>query len=148
MEFNYPAVITSGGLQLADTNGATGEHFLELTTAIVSAYVEKNAIGPADVPRLVRDIHAVLSGLRRPALPVEEAAAPAVSIRKSITPDYLICLDDGKQFKILKRHLKQLGMSPQQYRSKWNLPADYPMVAPNYSTLRSGLAIGCPTHHR
>jgi predicted transcriptional regulator len=126
---------------LTDTNGASDQDFLNLTVDIVSAYVEKNALSPADVPKLVRDVHAALSGLHAAAGPTEVAATPAVSIRKSITPDYLICLDDGKKFKSLKRHLSQLGMTPEQYRAKWNLPADYPMVAPNYSAIRSSIAI-------
>jgi predicted transcriptional regulator len=126
---------------LTDTNGASDQDFLNLTVDIVSAYVEKNALSPADVPKLVRDVHAALSGLHAAAGPTEVAATPAVSIRKSITPDYLICLDDGKKFKSLKRHIGQLGMTPERYRAKWNLPADYPMVAPNYSAYRSSLAI-------
>ena len=126
---------------MTDTSGATDQDFLNLTVDIVSAYVEKNALSPADLPKLVRDVHAALSGLVVAAAPTEVAATPAISVRKSITPDYLICLDDGKKFKSLKRHIGQLGMTPEQYRAKWNLPADYPMVAPNYSAYRSSIAI-------
>jgi predicted transcriptional regulator len=126
---------------LTDTNVATDQDFLDLTSGIVSAYVEKNALSPADLPKLIRDVHAALAGLLVAAAPVEVAATPATSVRKSITPDYLVCLDDGKKFKSMKRHLKNLGMSPEQYRIKWNLPADYPMVAPNYSAYRSSLAL-------
>ena len=141
MKFNYAAWTITRGTKLTDTNVAPNQDFLDCTVDIVSAYVEKNALSPADVPKLVRDVHAALSGLHAAAGPTEVAATPAVSIRKSITPDYLICLDDGKKFKSLKRHIGQLGMTPEQYRAKWNLPADYPMVAPNYSAYRSSLAI-------
>ena len=141
MKFTYDACTTTRGLQLTETNGKTDQDFIDLTTAIVSAYVEHNAMSPADVAKLVRDVHAALTGLLVAATPVELAATPAVSVRKSITPDYLICLDDGKKFKSLKRHIRQIGMTPEQYRAKWNLPADYPMVAPNYSAYRSTIAI-------
>jgi predicted transcriptional regulator len=116
---------------------------IELTTAIVSAYVTKNALSPSDVPKLITDIYGALDGLQNPAkavVPVEPLK-PAVSIRKSITPDHLVCLEDGKHFKSLKRHLQndhQLTM--EQYRVKWKLPTDYPSVAPNYSATRSALA--------
>ena len=115
---------------------------VELTTAIVSAYVTKNALSPSDVPKLIADIYGALNALGAPAVVAPaEVARPAVSIRKSITPDHLVCLEDGKHFKSLKRHLQndhQLTM--EQYRGKWNLPADYPSVAPNYSAARSALA--------
>ena len=133
---------------MTDTNVATDQDFLDLTVDIVSAYVEKNALSPADLPKLVRDVHAALAALQVPAVPAEQALVPAVSIRKSITPDYLICLDDGKKFKSLKRHIGQLGMTPEQYRAKWNLPADYPMVAPNYSAIRSSIAIDRGLGHK
>ena len=126
---------------MTDTNVATDHDFLNLTVDIVGAYVEKNALSPADVPKLVRDVHAALAALQVPAVPAEQALVPAVSIRKSITPDYLICLDDGKKFKSMKRHLRNLGMTAEQYRSKWSLPADYPIVASNYSAIRSSIAI-------
>ena len=126
---------------MPDTYVANDRDFLDFTVDIVSAYVEHNALGPADVPKLVRDVHAALAGLLVAAAPVKVVATPATSVRKSITPDYLICLDDGKKFKSMKRHISQLGMTPEQYRAKWNLPADYPMVAPNYSAYRSSLAI-------
>ena len=126
---------------MPDTYVANDRDFLDFTVDIVSAYVEHNALGPADVPKLVRDVHAALAGLLVAAAPVKVVATPATSVRKSITPDYLICLDDGQKFKSMKRHISQLGMTPEQYRAKWNLPADYPMVAPNYSAYRSSLAI-------
>jgi predicted transcriptional regulator len=126
---------------LTETDRANSQDFLELTAAIVSAYIENNAIGPADLPKLVRDVHAALGGLLVPAPQVAPVPVPAVSIRRSITPDYLICLEDGRRFKSMKRHLVKLGVTPEQYRAKWSLPSDYPMVAPNYSAYRSSLAI-------
>ena len=116
--------------------------FIELTASIVSAYVSNNATSAADLPGLIAQVH---SALQRVSITSTEAVAeptkPAVSVKKSMTPDYLICLEDGKRFKSLKRHLRsQYNMSPEQYREKWNLPADYPMVAPNYAVARSQLA--------
>ncbi len=99
-----------------------------------------NALSPADLPKLIAEVHGALIGLGTPVVAEPALQTPAVSIRKSITPDYLICLEDGKKFKTLKRHLLQLGMTPQQYREKWKLPHDYPMVAPSYSATRSSLA--------
>jgi predicted transcriptional regulator len=113
----------------------------ELTTAVVSAFVTKNTVSAADLPKLITDVHEALAMLGAPAAPeAVETLKPAVSVRKSITPDYLICLEDGKKFKSLKRHLSQIGLTPDEYRTKWNLPHDYPMVAPNYSASRSALA--------
>ena len=115
---------------------------IEMTTDIVSAYVGNNAIAAADVPSLIQNIHRALSeavsgGTAAPVEPQE----PAVSVKKSITPDYLICLEDGRRFKSLKRHLRtKYDMSPDEYRTKWGLPRDYPMVAPNYAKARSELA--------
>ena len=116
--------------------------FIELTASIVSAYVSNNATSAADLPGLIAQVH---SALQRVSITSTEAVAeptkPAVSVKQSMTPDYLICLEDGKRFKSLKRHLRsQYNMSPEQYREKWNLPADYPMVAPNYAVARSQLA--------
>ena len=115
---------------------------VELSTEIVSAYVSHNAVSPGDLPRLIADVHGALRGLKNnetPA-PVEELK-PAVPVRKSIAPDYIICLEDGKKFKSLKRHLRtHYNLSPEEYREKWGLPADYPMVAPSYSATRSKLA--------
>lgn len=115
----------------------------ELTADIVSAYVSKNAVRSNDLPTLISEVHAALSGLRndpKAAEPVE-AQKPAVPIKKSITPDYLISLENGQKFRSLKRHLMtSYGMTPDDYRSKWGLPADYPMVAPNYAAQRSELA--------
>jgi predicted transcriptional regulator len=117
---------------------------LALTGEIVSAFVAYNSLRSAELPALIQSVHAelakIVSGAVAPAAPVPGAVAPAVSVRKSITPDYLICLDDGLPFKSLRRHLTALGMTREQYRAKWNLPADYPMVAANYAAQRSALA--------
>lgn len=115
---------------------------VEFSTEIVSAYVSHNAISPTDLPKLIGDVHAALKALQaeETAPPVEEKK-PAVSVRKSVTPDYIICLEDGKKFKSLKRHLRtHYNLSPEEYREKWGLPSDYPMVAPSYSATRSKLA--------
>jgi predicted transcriptional regulator len=110
-------------------------------TEIVSAYVSRNAISAADLPALIADTHRALRSLSsNEVAAVVEELTPAVSIRKSVTPDYIVCLDDGKKFKSLKRHLSVLGMTPDEYRAKWRLPKDYPMVAPNYAATRSALA--------
>jgi predicted transcriptional regulator len=117
--------------------------FIELTADIVSAYVSNNSVPAGELPALIGDVHSALKrvvGGAEPATPVE-APKPAVAVKKSITPEYLVCLEDGKKFKSLKRHLRtQYNMSPEQYREKWNLPADYPMVAPSYAEARSQLA--------
>lgn len=116
--------------------------FVDLTASIVSAYVSNNATTAAEIPALISQIHAALVRVSTgsPEIAIEPAK-PAVSVKKSMTPDYLVCLEDGKRFKSLKRHLRtQYNMSPEQYREKWGLPADYPMVAPNYAVARSQLA--------
>lgn len=115
---------------------------LEMTADIVSAYVGNNNVQANEVPGLISSIHAALSQVSSGAVePEPEPKEPAVPVRKSITPDYLICLEDGRKFKSLKRHLRtRYDMTPQQYREKWGLPADYPMVAPNYASARSELA--------
>jgi predicted transcriptional regulator len=117
-------------------------NFIELTAEIVSAYVSNNPVPAADMPGLINQVHAALlrvSGGHAEAQP--EPLKPAVSVKKSITPDYIVCLEDGKKFKSLKRHLRtQYNMTPEQYRDKWTLPPDYPMVAPNYAAARSQLA--------
>lgn len=116
---------------------------IDLSTEIVAAYVSHNALSVADLPKLIADVHSALKGLRSPATAPEptEEQKPAVAIRKSVAADYIVCLEDGKKFKSLKRHLRtHYDLSPEQYREKWGLPADYPMVAPNYSATRSRLA--------
>src|SRR5476649_2353916 len=121
---------------------AAGKSFVDLTATIVSAYLSHNSTPAAEIPNLITQIHAALlrvSTGRTEAAP--EPAKPAVSVKKSMTPDFLICLEDGKRFKSLKRHLRtQYSMTPEQYREKWGLPSDYPMVAPNYAVARSQLA--------
>lgn len=112
----------------------------ELTADIVSAFIGNNSVPAATLPELIASVHAALSRLAHSSAPSVEPQVPAVLPRKSITQDFLICLDDGKKFKALKRHLSQLGMTPDEYRAKWGLPRDYPMVAPNYSKARSALA--------
>jgi predicted transcriptional regulator len=115
----------------------------ELTAEIVAAYFQNNAIAPADVPKFIRDVASALhhtDGPREPAQP-EPAPKPAVPVRRSVSADFIVCLEDGKKFKSLKRHLRtQYNMTPEQYRERWGLAADYPMVAPNYAKERSALA--------
>lgn len=115
---------------------------LGMTTEIVSAYVGNNSVSSTDLPGLIQSIHRALSGVSQPPEAVDSAPKePAVSIKKSITPDFLICLEDGRKFKSLKRHLRtKYNLSPEDYRAKWGLPKDYPMVAPNYARARSDLA--------
>jgi predicted transcriptional regulator len=125
---------------MSDESNKNAE-LVDLTTTIVAAFVSHNSVSSADLPQLLAQTHAALSALRQPAeiAPVEKPA-PAVSIRKSVTPDYIISLEDGRKFKTLKRHLAGLGMTPDEYRQKWGLPKDYPMVAANYSAKRSSVA--------
>ncbi|MFT4956419.1 MAG: putative transcriptional regulator [Brevundimonas sp.] len=112
-----------------------------MTTDIVTAYVSNNAVAPEELASLITSVHAALAGMPSGAEPEPEPQAPAVPIRKSITPDYIISLEDGSRYKSLKRHLAtKYGMSPEDYRAKWRLPPDYPMVAPNYAKARSELA--------
>lgn len=113
-----------------------------LVADIVSAYVANNSVPVSELPGLIASTHAAIAGLGAAPVSVpEEKAIPAVSIKKSITPDFLICLEDGKKFKSLKRHLRtSYDLSPEQYRTKWGLPSDYPMVAPAYAEARSNLA--------
>ncbi|TWB77197.1 MucR family transcriptional regulator [Nitrospirillum amazonense] len=118
---------------------------LQQTAQLVSAYLSNagNHVAPAEVPGLITATYASLSilGQEPPASAVPEKLTPAVPVRRSVTPDYIVCLEDGKKLKMLKRHLRTAyGLSPEEYREKWGLPADYPMVAPNYAEQRSGLA--------
>ena len=116
---------------------------IELTADVVSAYVSNNPVPVADLPALIGQVHAALKATAGSSVSAEEPEAlkPAVSIKKSVMADYIICLDDGKKFKSLKRHLStHYGLTPDEYRAKWGLPADYPMVAPNYAATRSALA--------
>ena len=116
--------------------------YIGLTAEIVSAYVSNNTVASADIPALINQVHSALlrvsSGETQPST---ESLKPAVPVKRSINPDFIVCLEDGKKFKSLKRHLRtQYGMTPEQYREKWQLPPDYPMVAPNYAAARSHLA--------
>jgi len=115
---------------------------IEMTTDIVSAYVGNNTVTASDLPGLIQSVHNALMGVTTGVVELEAAPKePAVSVKKSITPDFLVCLEDGRKFKSLKRHLRtKYNMSPEEYRAKWALPKDYPMVAPNYAAARSNLA--------
>ena len=114
---------------------------VSLAADIVAAYVSHNSVPTGGLAELIQTVHASLSKLgAATAAPEPEALVPAVSVRKSMTPGYLTCLDDGKKFKALKRHLASLGMTPDQYRQKWGLPKEYPMVASDYAAKRSALA--------
>ena len=115
---------------------------LRMTTDIVSAYVSKNVLPAQQIPEVINTVFSSLTGLNgAPREAQAEPQKPAVPIRKSVTPDYIVCLEDGKKLKMLKRHLRSTyGMTPDEYREKWNLPPDYPMVAPNYAAQRSEFA--------
>jgi predicted transcriptional regulator len=116
--------------------------FVDQTADIVSAYLRNHSVPAGQIPALIAEVHAALVRVAGgPAETGAEPLRPAVPVKKSITPDYLVCLEDGKKFKSLKRHLRsQYNMTPEQYRDKWGLPPDYPMVAPNYAQARSKLA--------
>ena len=126
-----------------DTTGAMPDaDLVGLSTDIVAAYVSHNAVSPTDLPKLIAEVHGALRALHSNEAPVVvEELRPAVPVRKSVATDYIICLEDGKKFKSLKRHLRtHYNLSPEEYREKWGLPSDYPMVAPSYSATRSKLA--------
>ena len=116
---------------------------LALTADIVSAHVSNNSVSTNDLPALIQNVHTALSGLGTPDQETaQEKRAPAVSVRSSVKPDYIVCLEDGKKLKMLKRYLRrQFDLSPDEYRAKWGLPKDYPMVAPNYAEARRTLAV-------
>jgi predicted transcriptional regulator len=115
---------------------------VELTADVVSAYVSNNTVVATDLPTVINDVYEALSKASAKALlPLKEELKPAVAIKKSVMPDYIICLEDGKKFKSLKRHLRtHYDLTPEEYREKWGLAHDYPMVAPNYAAARSALA--------
>jgi predicted transcriptional regulator len=118
-------------------------NYIELAADIVSAFVSNNSVPVAELPALIGNVHAALNQVASGSTqqPAEEPKAPAVPIKKSVQPDYIVCLDDGKRFKSLKRHLRTVyNLTPDQYRAKWGLAHDYPMVAPNYAAARSELA--------
>ena len=134
---------------MSDQEGS--QKLLDLTTNIVAAHVSHNSVSAQDLPTLIRDVYQSLATVGEPKESEPERPTPAVPIKRSITPDYLICLEDGKKLKMLKRHLKTAyDMTPEQYRERWGLAADYPMVAPNYAKQRSQLAkeIGLGTKAR
>ena len=114
----------------------------EVTSEVVAAYVKQNHIQPSELPNLIASVHAALGGLGKPETPAQEPTklVPPVSVRKSIADDYLVSMEDGKRYKSLKRHLSTYGLTPNEYRAKWGLPSDYPMVAPSYAARRSELA--------
>lgn len=117
------------------------ETLITLTSDIVAAHVSNNDVSVDDVPALITNVFGALSGLGEHAEPTEERPEPAVSVRASVKPDYIVCLEDGKKLKMLKRYLRtNYDMTPEEYRARWNLPSDYPMVAPNYAEKRRDLA--------
>lgn len=127
---------------MAETELEMHETLITLTADIVAAHVSNNSVAVSDIPSLIENVHRALNGLTAGEVVAEaEMPEPAVSVRASIKPDYIVCLEDGKKLKMLKRHLMtHYQMTPADYRSKWNLPADYPMVAPNYAEQRRTLA--------
>ncbi|WP_343518021.1 MucR family transcriptional regulator [Sphingomonas sp.] len=135
-----------------DAQNDMQETLVTLTADIVAAHVSNNSVAVSDLPLLIANVHGALVGLGTKAPePEAKKQEPAVSVRSSIKPDYIVCLEDGKKLKMLKRHLMtHYQMTPEQYRAKWNLPADYPMVAPNYAEQRRNLAkkIGLGTKRR
>ncbi len=133
------------------SNGSPSNALLSLTTEIVAAHVSNNTVALNDLPTLIEQVYKSLSNVGTEPVVAEERPQPAVPIKKSVTPDYIVCLEDGKKLKMLKRHLKTAyNMSPEEYRDRWGLPTDYPMVAPNYARQRSSLAkqIGLGTRAR
>ena len=132
-------------------NEAGEDTLLTLTADIVAAHVSNNSVAVNDLPNLIQNVHAALSGISGSSGAAEPKPEPKVSIRSSVKPDYIVCLEDGKKLKMLKRHLMtHYNMTPDQYRQKWGLSADYPMVAPNYAEQRRTLAksIGLGTKRR
>ena len=127
------------------------ETLVTLTADIVAAHVSNNSVAISDIPLVIRSVHDALAGLGTKAEPAPEPQQPAVSVRSSVKPDYIVCLEDGKKLKMMRRHLMtHYGLTPDDYRAKWGLPADYPMVAPNYAEKRRALAkeIGLGTKGR
>jgi predicted transcriptional regulator len=129
-------------MDISDTTTKNGEMLIELTADVVAAYVSNNPVPVGELPNLISDVHAALGRVGGPVeQPVVEKQKPAVNPKRSVHDDFIICLEDGKKFKSLKRHLMtHYSLTPDQYREKWALDATYPMVAPNYATARSQLA--------
>jgi predicted transcriptional regulator len=117
-----------------------GENLVELTAGIVSAYVSKNSIQTTDLPALIGSVHAALKNVENPGTTEPVRLEPPVPIKSTVRPEYIISLEDGRRYKSMKRHLAGRGLTPQQYREKWGLRPDYPMVSPNYSKARSDMA--------
>ena len=136
------------------TNGAESgfpkNELLRMTAEIVSAYVSHHEVPALQISEIIKAVHSSLDSLQHlAAFQVETTARPAISVRKSITPDYIICLEDGKKLKMLKRYLRSTyGLTPEEYRAKWGLPSDYPMVAPNYARQRSAFAKNIGLGHK
>ena len=118
------------------------DDLLKLATEIVAAYVSNNPVPVSELPAMIKSVHATLGGLSSgTASDIQTAQKPAVTVKKSVTPEYIVCLEDGKKLKMLKRYLRsRYSLSPEEYRAKWGLPPDYPMVAPNYAAQRSEFA--------
>lgn len=136
---------------MANTAVETQDILLEFTSKIVASHVANNPTNATEIPRLITNVHAALANASNGEAPGPERPEPAVSIKKSVMPDFIVCLEDGKKLKMLKRHLKTaFNLTPEAYRERWGLPPDYPMVAPNYSKRRSSLAkeIGLGTQGR
>lgn len=126
---------------MEDIQNDMAETLITLTSDIVAAHLSNNSVSVEDVPALITNVYGALSGLGQTEDETTERPEPAVSIRASVKPDYIVCLEDGKKLKMLKRHLMtHYNLTPEQYRQRWNLPADYPMVAPNYAEKRRELA--------
>jgi len=126
---------------MTEIENDTREMLITLTSDIVAAHVSNNSVAVGDLPTLITNVYSALAGLEKAEPAAEPAPEPAVSIRASVKNDHIVCLEDGKKLKMLKRHLMSTyGMTPADYRAKWNLPRDYPMVAPNYAATRSQLA--------
>jgi predicted transcriptional regulator len=128
--------MTQEGVEKADREGV-----LRMTADVVSAYLSNNSLPPAQIPDVIRTVYATLGGIGHAADPAQAVLKPAVPIKRSVRPEFIVCLEDGKKLKMLKRHLRTTyNMTPAEYRAKWNLPADYPMVAPSYAAQRSDFA--------
>lgn len=138
---NSKQTIEKGRRTVEENQNISSETLIMLTSDIVTAHVSNNGVALADVPGLITDVYAALANLGAQTEPEEVRPDPAVSIRSSVKPDYIVCLEDGKKLKMLKRYIRtNFDMTPEEYRARWNLPADYPMVAPNYAKKRRDLA--------
>lgn len=128
--------------QNSESNGLRSDDILKLATEIVAAYVSNNPIPVSEVPAMIKSVHSTLGGLGGGLSgEIQLSQKPAIPVKRSVNPDFIVCLEDGKKLKMLKRYLRSnYGMTPEEYRSKWGLPADYPMVAPNYAAQRSEFA--------